>query len=106
MWLVGRGQGSEFVRRQFEFRSLNCILNVMGFGGADDWSGDAGLVENPGETNLGVGDTSFFGDLDHPFHNLEIVFFIVQTMSKFVGFRADRFALIGRSPISGEEPSG
>ena len=105
MWLVGRGEGSEFVRRQFKFCSLDCILNVMGFGGADDWSGDSGLVENPGERNLGVCDASFFGDLDHSFHNLEIVLFVVQTMSKFVGFRADRFAFVLCSAISGEKPT-
>ena len=94
MWLVGCGQGSEFVRRQFEFRSLDCILNVMGFGGADDWSGDFGLVENPGERNLGVWEASFFRYLGYTFNDLEIVFFVVQTVSEFIRLRADRFAFI------------
>ena len=94
MGFVGGGEGSELVLRQFELGGLDRVLDVMRFGGADDWSGDSWLMEEPGERNLGVWEASFFRYLGYTFNDLEIVFFVVQTVSEFIRLRADRFAFI------------
>jgi hypothetical protein len=79
---------------QLELSGLNRILDVMGFGGTDDGRGDPRLMKNPSQGNLSVGDTSFLGNLGHMIDDLEIVFFVVKTVCKLVGFSPNRLSFI------------
>src|ERR1700722_983924 len=106
MGFVGGGEVSEFLVSQFEFGGLDRVFDMVSFGGSDDRRGYSGLMKDPGERNLGIRDAPFLCGLSDMLDNLEIVFLVVKPVSKFVGFRADGFALISRSPIAGEEPSG
>ena len=94
MRFIGRREIIEFVLGEFEFSGLDRILNMMRFCCADNRSAYPGLMKDPGQGNLGIWDTSFFCDLGHMVDDLEIAFFIVKTVSEFVGFRADRLAFI------------
>ena len=103
MRFVGRRKVGEFVLSQLEFNGLYRILDMMRFCCADDRSGYSGLMQDPGEGNLSIRDASFLCDLGHMFDYLEIIFFIVETVSELVGFRADRFAFVFWSPIPSQE---
>ena len=92
--LVGSREVAEFFLSQLELGGLDRILNMMGFGGADNRRGNPRLMKDPGQGNLGVGDTPFPGNLGHMIDDLEIVFFVVKTVSKLVGFRPNRLSFI------------
>jgi hypothetical protein len=80
MGLVGRREVGEFVVGELEFSGLYCIIDMMRFCCADDRRGYAGLMKDPGQGNLGIGDAALLRDFGHMLDDLEIVLFIVKTV--------------------------
>jgi hypothetical protein len=74
---VGSRKVGEFVLSQLEFKGLRRILDMMRFCCTDDWGCYSRLMKDPGESHLGIRDTSFLCYLRHMIDYLEIVFFIV-----------------------------
>jgi len=52
MWDIGLFKLLDFLAGQFDAHRRNRVLQMKGFGGADDWCGDSGFVKQPGQCNL------------------------------------------------------
>src|ERR1700730_16193555 len=106
MRLIRFFQGFDFLGIQLYLQSLDRVIQVMWFSGADDWGGNAGLVQHPSERNLRVGHVSFFAQSSDAVDDLKIGVLVVKTVRKTIGFSSGCFPFLLGVAISSQKASG
>ena len=55
MWSVSGLESSDFIRVKGKVQCHDGVIDVLGAGGTDDWCGDGGFAEQPGQGDCAGG---------------------------------------------------
>ena len=101
--LVRLGQRLQFRIVELQFDCGHRLLQVPHLAGPDDGRRDAGLLQDPCQRHLRVGDAPLAGHPGDAVHHVEIAGLVIHTLPKRVGLRTNRIAVILAPVVAGHE---
>ena len=93
-------QGLDLSVVELHLQRRDGFFEMLHLASADNGRRNAGLLQNPRERDLRVGQTPLPRDLSEALDHREVRLLIVELVRVFVGLRADRFAAILLVPVS------
>ena len=76
-----------------DFQRLDALFEVVHFAGPDDWRGDEGFMQHPGQGNLCWGGLFVLRQLNHAVDDIKIRIFEIHIVGKGITVRPDRLPI-------------